>query len=260
MSLLGKYPCNNVTAPTYLSYSSASVTMLSAIVGSFGNFLVILAVILNPNKDLRSPFNYLVANLGFADLIVGLFTCPLSAIYLISEGLKHPNQQFRVWMHMTYFISCTASLLSLTALAIERYVAITYPLHYRTKLNSLRAFQVSIMVWIISILLSMIYFLVGYNRFRFIFANSAVVVTFTALIFTNVKIFKYLRLQIRQWDSLHDSSEENLSLKRAVKWEKKITKTLLVVLILFWLFICLRAFAFTSLICVRIAIVSLSIG
>ncbi|KAL9970464.1 hypothetical protein ACROYT_G022842 [Oculina patagonica] len=166
MSLLDKYPCDNITAPTYLSFSSASFTILSAVVATVGNFLVVLAVFLDPNKDLRSPFNYFVANLALADLIVGLLTSPLAAIYLISEGLKHPNQQFRVWMHMTYFISCTASLLSLTALALDRYVAIAYPLLYRTKLSPVRASLVLLLVWIVSILFSLIYFIVGYNKFR----------------------------------------------------------------------------------------------
>ena len=202
MSLLGKYPCGNITAPTYLSFSSASVTIVSALVATVGNFLVVLAVFLDPNKNLRSPFHYFVTNLGLADLIVGLLTSPLAAIYLISEGLKQPNQQFRVWMHMTYFISCTASLLSLTALALDRYTAITYPLLYRAKLNPTRSFLVSIMIWTVSILFSLIYFLVGYNKFRFIFANTAVAVTFAVLVFTNAKIFKYLRCQVHQWDHL----------------------------------------------------------
>ena len=233
MSLLNKYPCTNVTAPTYLSYSSASVTILSAIVASVGNMFVVLAVLLDPNKELRSPFTYFVANLAVADLIVGLITCPLGSIYLISEALKQPNQQFRVWMHMSYFISSIASLLSLTVLAIERYVAITFPLDYRAKLNPVRAFLVFVVVWIASVLLSLNYFLVGYNRFRFIFANTAVVVTFSVLIFTNTKIVKYLRLQVHQWDNVHDSKRENLAKKQAMKLEKKITKTLMVVLILF---------------------------
>ncbi|XP_078374424.1 octopamine receptor beta-2R-like [Oculina patagonica] len=233
MSLLGKYPCDNITAPTYLSFSSASFTILSAVVATVGNFLVVLAVFLDPNRELRSPFSYFVANLALADVIVGLLTSPLAAIYVISEGLKHPNQQFRVWMHMTYFISCTASLLSLTALALDRYVAITYPLLYRIKLSPSRAFLVSLLVWIVSILLSLIYFIVGYNKFRFVFANTAVAVTFAVMIFTNVKIFKYLRCQVHQWDALHDSTDENLAMKRAVKMEKKITKTLLIVLALF---------------------------
>ena len=52
----------------------------------------------------------------------------------------------------------------------------------------------------------MIYFAVGYEKFRFVFANTAVVVTFVVLLFTNSKIFKFLRAQVRQWD-MHASAE-----------------------------------------------------
>ena len=228
MSLLGKDLCINTTTPTYLAFSSTAVTILSSVVSSVGNTLVLLAVWLDPNKDLRSPFSYFVVNLGVSDLIVGLVTCPLSAMYLISEGLKRPNQQFRVGMHMSYFISCTASLLSLTALTIERYVAITYPMEYRAKLNPVRALFVSVVVWIASVLLSLSYFLVGYNKFRFIFANSAVAVTFAVLIFTSIRILKDLCMQVHQWE--RDSAEEHSAAKRqAATREKHITKALIVV-------------------------------
>ena len=104
----------------------------------------------------------------------------------------------------------------------------------------------------------MVYFIIGYNKFRFVFANTAIAITFAVLIFTTTKIFKYLRCQVRQWDSLHDSSEENLALKRAVKWEAKITKTLVIVLTLFLVFylpscICIYIISFcTSCDCVFI--------
>ena len=156
MSLLGKYPCDNITAPTYLSFSSATCTILSSLVASVGNLLVVLAVFLDPNRDLRSPFNYFVANLGLTDLVVGLVTSPLAATSLISEGLKNPNEQLRVWLRMTYFTSCTASLLSLTALAVDRYVALAYPLLYRYKLNPIRALLVSFLVWTVAIAFSLI--------------------------------------------------------------------------------------------------------
>ncbi|XP_015776142.1 PREDICTED: D(2) dopamine receptor-like [Acropora digitifera] len=233
MSLLGKDPCDNTTAPTYLSFATTSCTVLITVVASMGNFLVILAVCINPNKDMRSPFNYFVANLSFADLIVGLITAPLGTGYHIIEGIGMKNDRFRDSMHITYFISCTASLLSLTALALDRYAAITYPLVYRAKLNPTRALLVAIVVWVLSILLSMLYFVVGYNRYRFIFATTAVATTFVVLTVTNAKIFKYLRLQVKQWDDLHDSSEENVIKKQAIKLEKKITKTLVIVLLLF---------------------------
>ncbi|XP_068697604.1 trace amine-associated receptor 9-like [Montipora foliosa] len=233
MSLLGKSPCDNTTAPTYLSFATTSCSALITAVATVGNILVILAVYLNPNKDLRSPFNYFVANLSFADLVVGVVTAPLGTAFHIMEGLGMVNDRFKDSMHTTYFISCTASLLSLTALALDRYVAITYPLIYRTKLNPTRALLVSIVVWIVSILLSLLYFVVGYNRYRFIFASTAVGTTFLVLMFTNAKIFKYLRFQVKQWDDLRDSSEESLAKKRAMVWEKKITTTLVIVLTLF---------------------------
>ena len=233
MSLLGKDLCDNTTAPTYLSFATTSCTVLITVVASLGNFLVILAVCINPNKDMRSPFNYFIANLSFADLIVGLITAPLGTGYHIIEGLGMKNDRFKDSMHITYFISCTASLLSLTALALDRYIAITYPLVYRAKLNPTRALLVAIVVWVLSILLSMLYFVVGYNRYRFVFATTAVATTFAVLIFTNAKIFKYLRLQVKQWDDLHDSSEENLVKKQAIKLEEKITKTLVIVLLFF---------------------------
>ena len=246
MSLIGKYPCSNVTAPTYLSFLTASCSTLITIVASVGNFLVILAVFLNPNKDLRSPFNYLVVNLSLADLVVGLITAPLGLAYHYFEGFGIPNQPLRKTMHVSFFISCTASLLSLSALALDRYVAITYPLFYRSKLNAKRSLLVSAGVWTVSVSLSMIYFAVGYDKFRFVFANTAVVVTFVVLLFTNSKIFKFLLAQVKQWDNLHDNTEENLAKKQAIKWEKKITKTLVIVLMLF------LAFYLPSCICIYI--------
>ena len=258
MSLIGKYPCDNTSAPTYLSFFTASTSIFITVVASVGNSLVVLAVLLNPNKDLRSPFIYFLVNLSVADLVVGLVLGPLSTMYHIFEGVGTLSQGFEDVVLIIYFISCTASLLSLIALVLDRYCAITYPLQYRAKLSSIRALLISVVVWIISALLSMVYFIIGFNKFLFVFANTAIAITFAVLIFTTTKIFKYLRCQVRQWDSLHDSSEENLALKRAVKWEAKITKTLVIVLTLFLVFylpscICIYIISFcTSCDCVFI--------
>ena len=236
MSLLGKYPCDNVSAPTYLSFFTATSSILITIVASVGNSFVVLAVFWNPNKDLRTPFNYFLANLSIADLLVGLVLGPTSATFHILEELHMLKQPLREVVRIGYFIFCTASLLSLTALALDRYLAITYPQIYRTKLNPVRALLVSVLVWIVSILFSMIYFIAGFDIFRFVFANTVIVVTLAVLIFTNAKILKYLRYQVQQWDDLHDSTEENLIMKQLRKWEKKMTKTLVIVIVLFLVF------------------------
>ncbi|XP_020615356.1 adenosine receptor A1-like [Orbicella faveolata] len=231
MSLLGKDPCENTTAPTNLSIFTASCSILITIVSSVGNSLVVLAVFLNPNRDMRTPFYYFVVNLSIADLIVGLITGSMSTVYHIFAAIDEPKKLFGTVLIVAFFVSCTVSLLSLTALALERYLAIVHPTTYRTQLSPVRAFLVSVLVWILSILLTMIYFFVQYNIYRFIFANTALAVTIVALIFTNAKILKYLRHQMQQWDTFHESTEENL-IMRQLMWEKKMTKTLLIVMLL----------------------------
>lgn len=82
--------------------------------------------------------------------------------------------------------------------------------------------------WIISTVLSLIYFKVGLNIYRFVFANTTIVVTFVVLLFT-----RKLSAQVRKWDDLHDSSSENFAKRQALLWEKKMAKALVIVLGIF---------------------------
>ena len=102
MSLLDRYPCDNTTAPTYLFFSTASCSSLIAFIASVRNFLVILSVILNPCKDLRSPFSYFEANLSFADLVVGLIVAPLSVAYHVMEEVSLRNQYLEDTLHVGF--------------------------------------------------------------------------------------------------------------------------------------------------------------
>lgn len=234
MSLIGEYPCTNVTPPTDLSFTTASISMFISIVATTGNSLVLLAIIFDPNKNLRSPFILFVANLAVADLIVGLIVAPLSAIYHVSEGLQtHLQKEISNYLFISYFIACTASMLSLIILAVDRYVAITFPIVYVAWLDAVRSLVISATAWIISVTLSLIYFVVGLNIYRFVFANSTIIVTFVVLLFTHAKIVKAFRAQVRQWDGLHDSCAENEAKKKALKWEQKMAKALVIILGIF---------------------------
>ncbi|KAL9970462.1 hypothetical protein ACROYT_G022840, partial [Oculina patagonica] len=234
MSLFGEYPCANVTPPTVLSYTTASISIFISLVATAGNSLVLLAVFVDPHKNLRSPFNYFVANLALADILVGLVVAPLSAVFHVSEGLKSSlHLKIENYLYFSYFIACTASLFSLIILAVDRFVAITFPLLYVARVNSVRAIMIMACAWIISIILSLVYFKVGLNTYRFVFANTAIVITFVVLLFTHAKIVNSFRAQVRKWDDLHDSSSENVAKRQALKWEKKMAKALVIVLGLF---------------------------
>ena len=108
-----------------MSYFTTTLSFIFLILNIPGNFLVIVAVALNPNKNLRTPFNLLMTNLAVADLVVGTVTQPM-AIYIHwnEADSNHATLEQLSGLHMSYFISCTASLLSLGTLAVERYLAI----------------------------------------------------------------------------------------------------------------------------------------
>ena len=132
MSLLGKDPCENISAPSHLCYFTASSSILITVFATAGNSLVVFAVFLNPNRDMRTLFCYFVANLSIADLIVGLITGSMSTIYHIFAALNMTEERFRTVMIVAFFVSCTVSLLSLTARALEQYLAIMHPAIYRS--------------------------------------------------------------------------------------------------------------------------------
>lgn len=235
MSLFDEYPCINKTfAPNYVSYSTAAISVPLSFLAIFGNLFVILAVTVDPNKELKGAFNHFVANLAVADLLVGLIVLPVSVWYHIVEGLEGRYAADPAYLHMAYFVSCTASILSLGALTVDRYVAIAYPLKYRLRLSPRRAVYVSVGIWVFSISFPFIYFRVGFLAFAFVFANTAVVFTLAVIIFTYIRIFGSFREQVRYWDGLNQSIDNNQAKRQAVRWEQKLTKTLLIVLIFFF--------------------------
>ena len=126
----------DVWAPPELSVFSGISCLIIAVIATFGNGLIIMAVILDPLKKLRTPFNYLLVNLAYfilavADLIMGCVSMPLAVYvhYLEYEVKLEPlaNNALR----MSYFISGMASIISLIALSVDRYIAISRAITYR---------------------------------------------------------------------------------------------------------------------------------
>ena len=169
--------CRIIDPPTELSFTTASMVIVFILTNIPGNLLVILAVVLDPNKNLRTPFNWLVVNLAVADLIVGVIVQPLKVHFHIKEGLEKNYVPDEIHlMNMVYFISCTASVLSLTSLAIERYLAVRKPFTYRNKVTNKRIVLTIVIIWLISLSLPNIYLNVGFSTYVFIFSNTSMAV------------------------------------------------------------------------------------
>ena len=179
--------CTFVQAPKLLSIFSASITSVFIPVITAGNFLVILSVFKDPNKELRTAFNFFVVNLAIADLVVGMLTCPLALVTHIIEAegtLPSEMKRLRQSLHYSYFASVSASLLNLAALCIDRVIAIRFPLRYRMELSFWHHVISAVGIWVIAVSVSSVYFEIGYEEMAMIMAIVSILFTFFVMIST----------------------------------------------------------------------------
>ena len=231
--------CANVPPPTSLSYFTSFLSVLLAIITIPGNVLVCLAIIKDPFRNLKTPFNYLLLSLAATDLAVGAIMDPVSVAYHINEALQLSYVNIKI-VHVLYFVLSTASILTLAALTVERYVAVAMPVKYKAAVTSRRAIVTSLSIWVASLGLSIIYFKVGFIFVTFIFANTAVFSTFAVVIFVHVAILKRLRERSKYWrgqGAIGSCTEsENLQTQNnfisTIK-ESKAAKALMIVLLAF---------------------------
>ena len=117
-----------------------------------------------------------MVNLAIADLIVGVIAQPLAVYFHIKEGLDNNGVRVEesLAIYIIYFISCTASILSVSSLAVERYLAVRKPNTYRNKVTNKRIVVTIVIIWLISFSLPNINLNVGFSTYAFIYANTSI--------------------------------------------------------------------------------------
>ncbi|XP_005997416.1 neuromedin-U receptor 1 isoform X2 [Latimeria chalumnae] len=122
------------------------------VIGAFGNILTCTVII--KNKIMRTPTNYYLFSLAISDLLVLLLGMPLEIYemwrnypFLFGKG----GCYFKTLLFETV---CFASILNVTALSMERYIAVVHPLKAKYVMTQTHAKRVIITVWAVSILCS----------------------------------------------------------------------------------------------------------
>jgi hypothetical protein len=103
------------------------------------------------------------------------------------------TKEERMIIHISYFISCTASVLSLSSLAVERYFAVRKPSTYRTSVTKKRVMFTIAGIWVISLGLPSIYFKVGLSKYRFIFSNTSLLVACIIICVTYIFMLRKIK-------------------------------------------------------------------
>lgn len=169
-----------------------------------GNALVLTAILTTPS--LRSHSMIMLCNLAIADLLVGLITQPF---YIVKELTE--NRLLDILWDTVAYSFCGVSLLIITAISVDRFLALQYHMRYSTIVTILRVRYMIALVWFVNFLSSVVYFS---NDFIYHFVIA--VITGICLIvstFSYVGIYRIVcrhRLQIHaQQEAVQCSSAED---------------------------------------------------
>ncbi|XP_061695584.1 neuromedin-U receptor 1-like [Syngnathoides biaculeatus] len=137
-------------SPVFLPVCITYLTIF--MVGVLGNSLT-CAVILR-YKVMQTPTNYYLLSLAVSDLLVLLLGMPLELYemwqnypFLFGEG----GCYFKTFLFETV---CFASILNVTALSVERYLAVVHPLKVKYIMTSAHVKKVVFTLWLLSMLCS----------------------------------------------------------------------------------------------------------
>lgn len=116
-----------------------------------GNCLVILSVF--TYRPLRIVQNFFIVSLAVADLAVAILVMPLNVAYFVLGKWIFGIHVCKLWLTCDV-LCCTASILNLCAIALDRFWAITDPINYAQKRTLKRVLGTIAGVWVLSMAIS----------------------------------------------------------------------------------------------------------
>jgi len=126
-----------------------SVILVTGLVGN-----IVTCTVISRNKYMHTTVNYYLFSLSISDLLLLMLGCP-QEIWMLWQ--KYPyvfGETFCVLRAMISEMCTNASVLTITAFTVERYIAICYPLKAHTMASLPRAIKTILCIWAISALCS----------------------------------------------------------------------------------------------------------
>ena len=173
-----------------LVFLSVINTFLS-ITAFWGNSLILVA--LRKDTSIHPPSKLLYRNLAITDLCVGIFVEPLQVAYWISVVNRRWDICYYTDLTGRFlaFTLCSVSLITLTAISVDRLLALLLGLRYRQVVTLKRARLIASGGWLVSVVGASKCFLnlLIFSLFQNIVAPFCLVTT----IFAYTKVFMSLR-------------------------------------------------------------------
>ncbi|XP_026719913.1 adenosine receptor A3-like [Athene cunicularia] len=135
--------------------------MMESVIGIcavVGNVLVVWAVRLNPALQ-KTTFFYIVS-LALSDIAMGILVVPLAVMVSLGAVMHFYSCPFMCCLMMVF---SHASILSLLAVAVDRYLRVKLPIRYRAAVTKQRICVTLGLSWLVSVLVGLVPML-GWNQ------------------------------------------------------------------------------------------------
>jgi len=156
----GSTPDDTLSTVEVVSYSVVLSALIAATI--FGNILVVLSVF--TYAPLKTIPNFFVASLACADLAVAVLVMPFNVANFVQGRWSFGAVWCNAWLTFD-ILTCTASILHLCAIALDRYNAIHDPITYAMQRTRHRVLVKIVIVWATSAVIS-VPPLIGWNSGR----------------------------------------------------------------------------------------------
>ncbi|XP_078344380.1 melanocyte-stimulating hormone receptor-like [Oculina patagonica] len=180
------------------------------LISIIGNTLVLAAILRTPS--LRSPSMIFLCSLAVSDLLVGLVVQPI----YIATNLTRDSSLDEAMKRMAIAL-CGVSLLTMTAISVDRFLALHYHMRYPNVMTTKRASYASATLWFINLLS---FFLTFWSMKVYYFAIAISIVIFllisTVCYVVIYRIVRRHQLQIRlqhQAVEIHDENIDSTTLQ-----------------------------------------------
>ena len=128
----------------------SAVNILLSVTAFLGNSVILVA--LHKESSLHPPSKLFFRCLATTDLCVGLVIHPLAVTYLMSVVLEHWSvcRYVNDVLFITSYTLFSVSLLTLTAISVDRLLALLLRLRYRQVVTVKRTYIVVAIFWVVS--------------------------------------------------------------------------------------------------------------
>ncbi|KAM4810337.1 histamine H2 receptor-like [Rhinophrynus dorsalis] len=126
-----------------------------------GNMVVFICPAVE--KRLRTVTYMFIMSLAMADLLVACLVMPFSIIYEVTGMWLFGKQFCKVWISFDVMF-CTASIVTLCFISLDRYCSVVTPYHYSKRMSRRRCIIMTVTIWVYSSLISFLPVMQGWNE------------------------------------------------------------------------------------------------